>query len=184
MPGLGPHCLGMSHSSHSFKPVGGTEEMQPNPHQWQLQQPTVGPQHSHLKPRPRLASMRAAQRMGQQEAAPVPFLKPDPVAHLVGCPNEAPVIVDGQRMTTFIDSDAQVSSISSQFCKDLTLQIQCLGRLLELEGMGGSTIPYLRYVEINLQILGIKNYNEDVLLLVIPTTPILKRFQSWLDPKL
>ena len=72
-------------------------------------------------------------------------------------------------MTTLIDSGTQVSGISSQFCKDLALQIQSLGQLLELEGTGGSTIPYLRFMEVNLQILGIKNYNEDVLLLVIPT---------------
>ena len=60
-------------------------------------------------------------------------------------------------------------SISAQFCEELTLQIQPLGQLLELVGMGGAAIPYLRFVEVNLQILGIKNYNEDVLLLVIPT---------------
>ena len=101
--------------------------------------------------------------MGQQEAAPVPFLNP------VGHSNEAPVIVDGQRVTSLIDSHAQVLSISSQFWEDLTLQIQPLGRLLELEGRGGSAISYLGYVEVNLQIPGIKNYNEDVLLLVIPT---------------
>ena len=79
------------------------------------------------------------------------------------------MIIDGQRMTALIDSGAQVSSIHSQFCEDLTLQIQPLGRLLELEGTGGSAIPYLGYVEVNLQILGIQNYNKDVLLLVIPT---------------
>ena len=38
----------------------------------------------------------------------------------------------------------------------------------ELEGTGGATIPYLGFVEVILQILGITNYNEDVLLLVIP----------------
>ena len=107
--------------------------------------------------------------MGQQEAAPVPFLNPDPVAYMVGCSNEAPVIMYGQRVTTLIDSGAQVSSISSQFCEDLTLQIQPLRRLLELEWTGGSAIPYLGYVEVKLQIPGIKNYNEEVLLLVIPT---------------
>ena len=105
--------------------------------------------------------------MGWPEVAPVPFLNPDPIAHLVGCSNEAPLIVDGQRMTTLIDSDAQVSSISSQFCEDLALQIQPLGQLLELEWTGGSTIPYFRFMEVNLKIPGIKNYNRDVLLLVI-----------------
>ena len=68
-----------------------------------------------------------------------------------------------------IDLGAQVLSISAQFCEELTLQIQPLGQLLELEGMGGAAIPYLIFVEINLQIPGIKSYNEDVLLLVIPT---------------
>ena len=100
---------------------------------------------------------------------PCPFLNSNPIAHLVGHSNKAPVIVDGQGMTTLIDSGAQISSISSQFCQDLALQIQPLGQLLELKGTGSSAILYLRFVEVNLQILGIKNYNEDVLLLVIPT---------------
>ena len=50
--------------------------------------------------------MRAAQRMGQQEAASVPFLNPDPIAHLVGHSNEAPVIMDGQRATALINMGA------------------------------------------------------------------------------
>ena len=68
-----------------------------------------------------------------------------------------------------IESGAQVSSVSSQFCEELALEIQPLGWLLEIEGTGGTTIPYLGFVEINLQIPGIQHYNEDVLLLVIPT---------------
>ena len=44
-----------------------------------------------------------------------------------------------------------------------------LDRLLELEGTRGSAIPYCGYVEVNLQILGTRGYNEDVLLLVILT---------------
>ena len=107
--------------------------------------------------------------MGQQEAAPVPSLNPDPIASLVGNSIETPVILDGQRVTTLIDLGVKVSSISFQFCEDLTLQIRTLGRVLELEGTGGSAIPYLGYVEVNLQIPGIKNYNEDIFLLVMPT---------------
>ena len=79
------------------------------------------------------------------------------------------MIVDGKEMTALIDLGAQVSSVSSQFCGDLALQIQPLGQLLELEGTRGSAIPYLGFMEVNLQILGIKSYNEDVLLVVIPT---------------
>ena len=113
--------------------------------------------------------MKEAQGTGWSEAALVPFLNPDPIAHLVGHCNEAPVIMDGQRMTALIDSGAQGTTKSSQICEDLALQIQPLGQLLELEGTGDSGIPYLRFVEVNLQIPGIQNYNEDVLLLVIPT---------------
>ena len=70
--------------------------MQPNPHQQQPQQPTVGPLHSLPDPGPKLTCMRATQRTGQRESGPVLSLNPDPIAHLVGCSNEAPVIVDGQ----------------------------------------------------------------------------------------
>ena len=118
--------------------------------------------------------MKAARRKRWQQVAPIPFLNPDPIAHLVGCSNEAPVVIDRQEVTALIDLGAQVLSIGPQFCKELTLHIQPLGWLLELEGTGGAAIPYLRFVELNLQILGIRNYNEDVLLLVIPTTTYSK----------
>ena len=47
-----------------------------------------------------------------------------------------------------IDSGGQVSSVSSQFCEELAPEIQPLGQLLELEGTGGTTIPYLGFVEV------------------------------------
>ena len=113
--------------------------------------------------------MKAAKKRGWQEVAHVAFWNPDPIAHLVGHSNEALVVLDRQEVTVLIDLGAQVLSISAQFCDDLSLQIWPLGQLLELEGMGSTAIPYLRFVEVNLQIPGIRNYNEDVLLLVIPT---------------
>ena len=88
----------------------------------------------------------------------------------MGWANEAPVVVDGHEVAALVDSGAQVSNISAQLCKDLGLEIQPFGQLLELEGTGGAAIPYLRFVEVNLQILGIRGYNEDVPLLAIPTT--------------
>ena len=89
--------------------------MQPNPSLATATTANSRPQHSLPNPRPKLTCMRAAQRMGQQKAASVPFLNPDPIAHLVGNSNKAPVIVDGQRVTALIDSGTQVLSISSQF---------------------------------------------------------------------
>ena len=68
-----------------------------------------------------------------------------------------------------------MSNISAQLCKQIGLKIQPLGQLLELEGTGGAAIPYLGFVEVNLQILGIRGYNKDVLLLAIPTTAYAER---------
>ena len=98
----------------------------------------------------------------------------DPMAHLVECSNKAPVLIDGQETIALINSNAQVSSVSSQLCKELALEIQPLGHLLELEGTGDSAIPYCGFMEVNLQIPGIQCYNEDMLLLVLPTTTYSK----------
>ena len=102
----------------------------------------------------------------------------------MGHSNEALVIIDGQETTALIDSGAQVSSVSSQFCEELALQIQPLGWLLELEGTGGSAIPYLGFMEVKLQIPGITNYNENVLLLVIPTTTYSKMVPFMIGSKI
>ena len=146
--------------------MGELRECGQTPHQ---QQSTINSHHSLPDSKPRLTQMKAAKKRGWLEVTPVPFLNPDPTAHLVGCSNEALVFVDGQETTTLIDSGTQVSSVSAKFYEDLVLQIKPLGQLLGLRGTGGAAIPYLRFVEVNLQILGIRNYNEDVLLLVIPT---------------
>ena len=97
---------------------------------------SINSQHSLSDPNPKPTDMKAAKRKRQQQVTPVPFLNPDPIAHLIGHSNETPVIIDGQEVTASIDMGAQVSSISAQFCKELTLQIQPLGWLLDLEGMG------------------------------------------------
>ena len=146
--------------------MGGPKGMQPNP----LQQPTVSSKHSLCDPKPKLTQVKAVNRKGWKGIAPILFLNPDLIVPLVGCANEAPVVVDGHEVTALVDLGAQVLNISAQLCEDLGLEIQPLGQLLELEGTGGATIPYLRFVEVNLQILGIRGYNEDVLLLAIPTT--------------
>ena len=123
-------------------------------------QAAIGPSHSHANCRPRLASMKMAQWTGPWEVTPaVPFLNPDPIAYIVGQSNEAPIIVDGQKVTTLIDLQAQVSSVSSGFCEWMTLKVHPLDRLLELEGTRGSAIPYLGYAEVSLQIPGIRGYN-------------------------
>ena len=72
-------------------------------------------------------------------------------------------------MTVLITLEAQVSSESSGFCEWIALKVNPLDRLLKLDGTGGSAILYFGYEGVNPQILGIRGYNEDGLLLVILT---------------
>ena len=97
---------------------GGTEGMWPTPHQ---QQSTINSHHSLPDPEPKLTQMKAAKKKRMTEVTPLLFLNPNLIAHLVGCSNEAIVIVDGQETTTLIDSGAQVSSVSAKLCEDLML---------------------------------------------------------------
>ena len=152
MPGLGSYGKGMCHCSKNIKPGwGNPRECSQTP----LQQQSVSLQTFPLWPcKPKLTQVKAVNKKGWREIAPIPFLNPDPVAHLVGHANEVPVVVDGWEVTALIDLGAQVSNISAQLCEDLDLEIQPLGQLLELEGTGGAAIPYLRFVEVNLQIPG------------------------------
>ena len=55
---------------------------------------------------------------------------------------------------------------------------------MELKGTGGAAIPYLGFVEVNLQIPRVRRYNEDVLLLAIPTTAYSKRVPAVVGSKI
>ena len=127
----------MCHPSEDFKLDWGNQR--------NAAQPQLGPTTTPSRRSPAFPAwpqtkkptiLKVAQKKRWLEVTPVPFLNPDPVTHLVGCSNKAPVIVDGQETTTLIDLGTKVSSISSQFCRDLAMQIQSLGQLLELEGTG------------------------------------------------
>ena len=167
MSGLGPHGQGVCDSSCTIKQGrGDPRECSQTP----LQQPTVSFKHSLCDPKLKLTQDKAVNKRGQKGIAPILFLNPDPVVQLVGHANEAPVVVDGHEVAALVDLGAQVSNISAQLCRGLGLEIQPLGWLLELEGTGCAAIPYLKFVEVNLQILGIRGYNKDVLLLAIPNT--------------
>ena len=86
---------------------------------------------------------------------------------MIGKRNESLIIVDGEEYPGLLDSGAQMSTITIIQAKTMGLQIQSLESMLDIEGGGGITIPYIGYVEVNLQIPEIKNYKEDVLMMVM-----------------
>ena len=170
VPGVGPHGQGVPYTSIHFKPAQGELSKYASlPHQWQPHIPTPTPDQEY-----------SIWRWPDREAFMIwsqlsPFLNLDPITHLVGWSSEAPIIVDGKKVIVLIDLGEQVSSVSSRFCKQMALKVHPLEWLLELEGTGGSAIPYMGYVEVNLQIPVIRGYNKDVLLLVVPTMTYAKK---------
>ena len=61
-----------------------------------------------------------------------------------------------------------MSAISLAWLKKLKLEPWQLQSILQIEGSGGLDVPYLGYVETRLRIPGIKAFDNDVLLLIVP----------------
>ena len=170
--GLGPYGPRVCNTSNAVKQGRGDPRECSQTH---LKSCAVSSKHSLCNPKPKPTQDKAVKQRGWKEITPIPFLNPNPAVQLVGRANKAPVVMDGHEVAALVDLGAQVLTISAQLCEELGLKIQPLGRLLELEGTGAAAIPYLRFVEVSLQILGIRRYNEDVLLLAIPTMAYAER---------
>ena len=96
------------------------------------------------------------------------YLNPDPLVRLIGEPNKAIVKIEGQKFDSLIDSGAQISQLTESLVKALDIKIQNLKEILPLEGAAGIKVPYLGYVEAQLEITSVDAFNEDCLFLVMP----------------
>ena len=103
------------------------------------------------------------------------YHNPDPLLRLIGPANEATVIVEGQKFSALIDSGAQLSTMSEALVQALKLHIHKLNTFIEAEVSGGSTIPYVGYVEARLKIPGITAMNKDSLFMVSNNSPYMNR---------
>ena len=77
------------------------------------------------------------------------------------------MIVEGEEYPGLLDSGAQMLTITISQAKKMGLKIQSLENMLDIEGGGGIAIPYIGYVEVQLQIPEIKNYKENALMMVM-----------------
>ena len=94
------------------------------------------------------------------------YHNPDPLCRLIGPKNEVEVIVNNEQVTALVDSGAQISAVSMAFAKCHNLPIGQLQWLLDFEGFWGIDIPYIGYTQIQLQILGVKDYDKDILVFI------------------
>ena len=69
---------------------------------------------------------------------------------------------------TLIDMGTQITIIVHSFIRQLQLEVRDLNEVIQVEGTGGFVVPYLGYIEVNLQIPQFPQYKEMILMLVIP----------------
>ena len=55
----------------------------------------------------------------------------DPLVWLLGCANEAMVVVEGVEMMALVDTGFQTSALTERFCIEMGLRILLLGNLVE-----------------------------------------------------
>ena len=99
-------------------------------------------------------------------AAEPGYHNPSPLVWLVGCPNEVTVVVEDVEMMALVDTGSRVSTLMEGFCLEFGLKIFLWG-IVTSQGNGGILIPYKGYIETNLIISDLTQYNEDVLFLVV-----------------
>ena len=73
------------------------------------------------------------------------------------------------RVATYalIDMGPQITTIVYHFIRQLQVEVHDLKKVIRVEGTGGFTVPYLGYIEVNLQIPQFPQYEEPNLMLVI-----------------
>ena len=103
------------------------------------------------------------------------YHNPDPLVRLIGTPNESRIEVEGVPITALIDSGANLSAITKSFAEELQLDIKGLQTILDIEPTGGGRVPYHGYVECKLRIPQIREFDLDVLMLVIDDSPYAMR---------
>ena len=84
---------------------------------------------------------RGGQTVDREETSP----------KLVGPINEICLKVEGHPTTALLDTGSQVSCISESFYKTCLshIELKSLGYLLKIEGIDGSLLPYLGYIEVD-----------------------------------
>ena len=103
------------------------------------------------------------------------YHNPNPIAHLIGPTNEAEIILEGICIPALVDTGANMTCINQWLANALKLPIKPLQTFLDIEGTGGGKVPYYGYVEGRLEIPGLPNFGEDILMLVIDDSLYGKR---------
>lgn len=100
------------------------------------------------------------------------------VSNMIGSSNEVDIVVENISTKALLDTGSCVSTISQTFYENnySGIELMPLNELLRLECADGSTMPYLGYIQVRIQSVGIPtNHVQDSLLLVVPDTDYNKK---------
>ena len=65
------------------------------------------------------------------------YHNPDPLVHLIGPANESPAVVEGDKITSLVDSGACMLAMVKSSAEELQLEINPLSTILYIESTGG-----------------------------------------------
>ena len=91
----------------------------------------------------------------------------DAIVELIGRVNEDAICVGDIQVTAVINTGAQVSTITLDFCDKHGDDIHPVKQMSHLEGTGGFSILYLGYIEATVRIPPIKDYDQCVPMLIL-----------------
>ena len=96
---------------------------------------------------------------------------------------ESKIIVDGKEYPGLLDTGAKMSTITISQARKMKLKIQSLDKLLDIEGTGGISVPYIGYVEVNFKIPEIPANDEDALMMAMNDSKYGDMVPLLLEPK-
>ena len=103
------------------------------------------------------------------------YHNPDPLFRLIGEANETEVVLNQTKLKVLVDSGSQISTLTETLAKLMGLKIKSLKNILEIEGTGGIQVKYKGYVEANLSIPQVKDFEEPCLFVVVSDSKYGKR---------
>ena len=92
---------------------------------------------------------------------------------LVGHSNETTITFNGRETNALVDSGSMITTVTDEFYKSLSPCpiLMSFGDLnLDIKGAGGNQLPYLGYIEAEIQVSFLPNCDIQVPVLVVPVT--------------
>ena len=101
-----------------------------------------------------------------------PFTNPDPLQYWYREENVARIRFNGESCMALLDNGAQINTITPNYVKSHSMKMgpmsDLVGAWVVCMGLGNACTESLGYVTVQVQVEGVKGYDEDQVALVVP----------------